>query len=568
MKKITSSVTKLNTEGIKNFILNDRKKSIDKVPDKISKLFEIDEFMESGYKSYRMIPKDGFNETYIVYLYGSSMFYNIDGEQWDFISKLALTTGCGLFVPMYPLAPENCCRETFKMLCKAYSDFAMGMDVKRIILLGDSSGAGLALSLTLLAWKEGLRKPDQLIMLSPLIDTEFFDRDMEEIISNSIDRSGRVYFNQALKDFINDYWVKDYAVKTDYTSPYYEDYTDLCDDVVLFSGISDMFNCYSRAFYNKAKAQGVNVRFFEFDDAFHDFLIYEKSETQKDAYRYLIDVIEKTYDNSLNDIYPLKLLSDWTKRYPDIIKDEWASKFIYDHKFDYSKINTKLSEYRNLILATTAAACDAKVRQYIMKFPKCTVVNLGCGLDNMFGRLDNGRIQWYSVDTHNIMSVRRAMYGERDREKTIGRSILDFSWIDDISCKRNQGVMFVCNDTLSYMKKSDVYELVGKIADRFPGSELVFAASTLGATNYINFLFKNTIFIRKKKRFFVDDAYKIFNSWRSDYKVMDEEPVLKYLPRDTKLKPRTRMEVNYNKMTYNHKIIHVKLGSEAYITNI
>lgn len=568
MKKITSSVTKLNTEGIKNFILNDRKKSIDKVPDKISKLFEIDEFMESGYKSYRMIPKDGFNETYIVYLYGSSMFYNIDGEQWDFISKLALTTGCGLFVPMYPLAPENCCRETFKMLCKAYSDFAMGMDVKRIILLGDSSGAGLALSLTLLAWKEGLRKPDQLIMLSPLIDTEFFDRDMEEIISNTIDRSGRVYFNQALKDFINDYWVKDYAVKTDYTSPYYEDYTDLCDDVVLFSGISDMFNCYSRAFYNKAKAQGVNVRFFEFDDAFHDFLIYEKSETQKDAYRYLIDVIEKTYDNSLNDIYPLKLLSDWTKRYPDIIKDEWASKFIYDHKFDYSKINTKLSEYRNLILATTAAACDAKVRQYIMKFPKCTVVNLGCGLDNMFGRLDNGRIQWYSVDTHNIMSVRRAMYGERDREKTIGRSILDFSWIDDISCKRNQGVMFVCNDTLSYMKKSDVYELVGKIADRFPGSELVFAASTSGATNYINFLFKNTIFIRKKKRFFVDDAYKLFNNWRSDYKVMDEEPVLKYLPRDTKLKPRTRMEVNYNKMTYNHKIIHVKLGSEAYITNI
>lgn len=568
MKKITSSVTKLDTEGIKKFILNDRKKFVDRIPDKIAKLFEIDEFMESGFKSYRMIPREDFNETYIVYLYGSSMSFNIDFEQWDFITKLALKVGCGLFVPMYPLAPENCCKDTFKMLCKAYSDFAMGMDVKRIILMGDSSGAGLALSLTLLAWKEGLRKPDQLIMLSPMLDTEFFDRELEEIIDDTIDRSGRVYFNSALKKYLNDYWVKDYAVKTDYTSPFYEDYTDLCDDVVLFSGVSDMFNCYSRAFYNKAKAQGVNVRFFEFDEAYHDFMIYEKTETQKNAYGYLIDVIEKTYDNSLNDIYPLKLLSDWSKRYPDIIKDEWASKFIYDHKFDYSKINTHLSEYRNLILATTAAACDAKVRQYIMKFPKCTIVNLGCGLDNMFGRLDNGRIQWYSVDTHNIMSVRRAMYGERDREKTIGRSILDFTWIDDISCKRNQGVMFVCNDTLSYLKKSDVNELIGKIADRFPNAELVFAASSSGATNYINFLFKNSIFIRRKRRFYVNDAYKLFNSWRSDYKVMDEEPVMKYLPKDTKLKPDTGFKVAYNKTTFNHKIIHVKLGNEAYITNI
>lgn len=568
MKKFSLGITKLNTDGIKEYVLNDRKKYVNRVMERFNKLFEIDEFMESGYKSYRMIPRDGFNETYIIYLYGGSMCFNIDNEQWDFITRISLETGCGLFVPMYPLAPENCCRETFKMLCRAYSDFAMGMDVKRIILMGDSSGAGLALSLAMLAWKEGLRKPDQLIMLSPLIDTEFFDKELEGIISDTIDKSKRIFFNQAQKDFLNEYWVKDYAVKTDYTSPYYGDYTDLCDDVVLFSSVEDMFNCYSRAFYNKAKTQGANVRFFEFNDAYHDYLIYEKSEVQKNAYGYLIDVIDKTYDNSLNDIYPLKLLSDWSKRYPEIIKDKWASKFIYDHKFDYSKINTRLSQYRDLILATTVAACDEKVRQYIMKFPKCTVVNLGCGLDNMFERLDNGRIQWYSVDTHNIMSVRRAMYGERDREKTIGRSILDFTWIDEISCKRNQGVMFVCNDTLSYLKKNDVCELVGKIADRFPNSELVFAAATSGATNYINFLFKNSIFIKNKKRFSVNDAYKLFNGWRSEYRVMDEEPVMKYLSHDIKLKPGTRLKAAYNKLSYNHKIIHLKLGSEAYITNI
>ena len=568
MRKLSSSVTKLNIEGIRNFILAERKKYVDRIPEKVTKLFDIDELMESGFKSYRMVPREKFNGTYIIYLYGSSMFFNIDGEQWDFISKLALDTGCGLFVPMYPIAPEYRCKDTFRMLCKAYSDFTMGHDVDKVILMGDSSGAGLALSIAMIAWNEGLRKPDQLIMLSPLIDTEFFDTELEAVISDTVDKSGRIFYNNQLKNFINDYWVKDYAVKTDYTSPFYGDYTDLCDDVVLFSSVEDMFNCYSRAFYNKAKTQGVNVRFFEFDEAYHDFIIYEKSNIQKEAYGYLVDVIDKTYDNSVNDIYPLKLLSDWTKRYPDIIKDEWASKFIYDHRFDYSKINTRMSEYQNLILATTLAACDQKVKQYILKFPNCTVVNLGCGLDNMFGRVDNGRIQWYSVDTHNIMSVRRAMYGERKREKTIGRSILDFSWIDDISCKRNQGVMFICNDTLSYFKTNDVRELVEKIANRFPNCEMVFTISTSGATNYANLLLKNTVFLKRTKHFYLNDAYKVFTGWRSDYKVMGEEPVMKYLPKGIKLKTSTRLKKAYNKLTYNHKIVHVKLGSEAYVTDM
>ncbi len=568
MRKISSSVTKLNIEGIRDFILSERKKYVDRVPEKITKLFEVDELMESGFKSYRIVPRELFNGTYIIFLYGSSMFFNIDGEQWDFISKLALDTGCGLFVPMYPIAPENNCKETFKMLCKAYSDFTMGHDVDKVILMGDSSGAGLALSIAMIAWNEGLRKPDQLIMLSPLIDTEFFDTELEAIISDTIDKSGRIFYNNQLKNFINDYWVKDYAVKTDYTSPFYGDYTDLCDDVVLFSSVEDMFNCYARAFYNKAKTQGVNVRFFEFDEAYHDFIIYEKSNIQKEAYGYLVDVIDNTYDNSVNDIYPLKLLSDWTKRYPDIIKDEWASKFIYDHRFDYSKINTRLNEYQNLILATTLAACDQKVKQYILKFPNCTVVNLGCGLDNMFERVDNGRIQWYSVDTHNIMSVRRAMYGERKREKTIGRSILDFSWIDDISCKRNQGVIFVCNDTLSYFKKNDVRELVEKIANRFPSCEMVFTISTSGATKYANMFLKNTAIMKRKKHFSLNDAYKVFTAWKSDYKIMEEEPVMKYLPKGIKLRTSTKLKIAYNKLTYNHKIVHVKLGSEAYVTDI
>lgn len=566
-KKISTKILKLNTEAIKNQVIKERKKYTPTIPAYVNKIFEVDEFVQKNGKSYRLIPKNAFDGKFIVYLYGSEMCHNILDVQWEFITKLAQKTGAGLFVPMYPLAPESSCREVFEMLEMAYSNFSKGFDIEKLILLGDGSGAGLALSLSMIAWKEGMRKPDQLIMLSPALDTEYFDKKLEQEVLASVHKEHRYFHSEAMKDFLNTYWVKDYAVKTEYTSPFYEDYTDICDDVVLFSGEEDMYNCYARAFYTKAKQQGVNVRFFEFENENHNFMIHSKSYESKNAYGYLLDVINGTYENSLYDIYSIKLMSNWSKKFPEVFEDRWASKFIYENKFDFSTISTKLSEYRDAILASNCTACDEKVKRYILKFPNCTIVNVGCKLGNMFDRVDNGRIQWYSVDTHNIMSVRRAMYGEREREKNVGRSLMDFSWLEDINCKRNQGIMFVCNETLSYLNIVQVKDLIYKIWEKFPGAELVFTAETSGATFLSNRKHNNTM-TTKKRKMAINDAQKTMNSWRTDFRIISEEPVTDYLGEQKELKWTTKMEMKYNKMAFSHKIIHVKLGSESFEINV
>ncbi len=562
-KKISVKKLKMDKSALKKKVLKARKKYYHKLPSYIYKQFEVDELLEGGRRCYRMIPKNDFNGVYIVYIYGSCMCKNILDEQWDFITKLSLETGCGLFVPMYPLAPENCCREVFDMLQKAYANLTMGCDVEKVILLGDSSGAGLALSLSIIAWKEGLRKPDQLILLSPALDTEFFDKEIETQVLESVYNEEKYFYSEGAKDFINSFWVKDYAVKTEYTSPFYEDYTDICDDVVVVSSLNDMFNCYARAFYQKAKQQGLNVRFFEFEEENHNFMIHSKNKVGKKAFEYLVDVVNKTFDASVVDVYPLKLLSTWSKKYPELIRDDWASNFVYNNKFNFNKIRTKYTEYRNLVMATSLAACDKSVERYIMEYPNATVVNIGCGLDNMFERLDNGRVQWYSIDSHNTMSVRRAMYGERPREKTIGRTLMDLTWIDELLCGRNKGIIFVCHDELSFCRPYDVKNMLEKIWKKFPGAEFVFTTSTTGATMYMN-MFRETTRTLKKRKMSINDATKVISEWRADYKILAEEPLSKYLPKTIKLKLFTKFAVNYNKVSYNHKLIRVKLGSEAY----
>lgn len=568
MGKMASGNNKLDINGLKKFIEKKQRKTTSKLPAIVTKNFEIDNLVEKGYPCYRLRPKN-FNGTYIIYIYGGMMYNPIMAEQWEFISKLSMQTGVGLFVPMYPLAPEHCCREVFDVLLSAYASFTKGMDVERVIMMGDSSGAGLALSIAMLAWKEGIRKPDQLILLSPILDTEFFDKKLEEQVLANSHKDKNYFYNETLKDFWNTFWVKDYAIKTEYTSPYYEDYTDVCDDMVLFSGEEDMYNCYARAFYKKAKQQGVNIRFFEFEDELHNFILHSKSDESRNAYRYLCDVINKRYDNSLVDLYPVKKMADWTKKIPEVITDEWAVKFMYDNKFDFSGIPTKMNQYRNIVQASRFAACDAKVKQYILKFPNCTIVHLGCRLDNMFSRVDNGRIQWYSIDVHNIMSVRRSMYGVRKREKTVGRSLMDFSWIEDINCKKNQGIMFVCNDSLTYLTIHQTKEMIDKIWEKFPGAELVFTVSTSGSTALLNMNRKKDQFSRDSKRkMAIDDAQKTMNSWRTDYKILAEEPVIKYYTSDDKQSLGTTIKLRYSQVAYNHKLIHVKLGNEAYDVNI
>lgn len=570
-KRISHRKLKMDKEKLKGLALKNRKKYYHKLPSYVEKKFEVTELKDAGCKSYRLVPKAGFDGEYIIYIYGSCMCKNISQEQWKMVTDLALETGKGLYVPMYPLAPEYSCRELFDMLCKSYANFSKSFDVEKIILLGDSSGAGLALSLTHLAWEDGLRKPDQLIMLSPAMDTEFFDKELEKQIRENVFYENRYFFSDGAKDFINTYWVKDYAVKTIYTSPYYEeDLTDICDDIVLFSGTYDMFNGYARNFYNRAKSQGINVRLFEFEEENHNFIIHSKSQNALMGYKYLVDVVAGTYKASLPNLVPLKRISDWTKNYPEVMKDDWTLKFIYDNK--KSLVGTKLpkvkSEYKNLITMARYVACDTMVKRYINQYPNCTIVNVGCRLDNMFNRVDNGRIRWYSIDTHNTMAVRRRMYGVNSREITVGRSEGDLSWINEIECKRNQGVLFVCNDAFNYMSPSVIRLMFDTLLEKFPGCEMVFTTTTTGVATLQNLNPGKGIFRKRKRKLSINDAHKFLSGWKLEYRVMDEIPLKKYLEPIKEKKLRTKICLAYNGLTYNHKIIRAKFGSERYEINI
>lgn len=80
----------------------------------------------------------------------------INRNQWEFAASVIEKNGYGAIVPIYPLTPEFCAQDTFDMLIGAYRHLTKKMSIDRLVVVGDSTGGGLALSLAVLSWKEGI----------------------------------------------------------------------------------------------------------------------------------------------------------------------------------------------------------------------------------------------------------------------------------------------------------------------------------------------------------------------------------------------------------------------------
>ena len=163
---------------LKERILRSRKQEDTALPAFISDSFAVEKNNVHGFQVYRLIPERA--EGNIFYLYHSDYMHPMKKNEWAFVRWLCHMTGMAVTVPIYPLAPEHDCEEVFDMLIPAYQVYCKRREAGNLILMGSGAGAGLAVSLMLQIWKEGLSDPDKVLLFSPVLDTEFFDPQLEK----------------------------------------------------------------------------------------------------------------------------------------------------------------------------------------------------------------------------------------------------------------------------------------------------------------------------------------------------------------------------------------------------
>jgi O-methyltransferase involved in polyketide biosynthesis len=175
-------------------------------------------------------------------------------------------------------------------------------------------------------------------------------------------------------------------------------------------------------------------------------------------------------------LFPLWGRARLSKEHSSLINDVKAIEIVEKIDYDFSTCDMIPFESRlPFPFALRAKHFDDKIKAYISKYPRASIVNIGAGLDTTFYRVDNGLIQWYDLDLPNVIEIRKQLIPETNRATCITKSFLDPSWCAEVKSTED-GVFIAIGGVLMYFEELQVKKFLSLLADNLPGAEIVFDA--------------------------------------------------------------------------------------------
>jgi len=123
-------------------------------------------------------------------------------------------------------------------------------------------------------------------------------------------------------------------------------------------------------------------------------------------------------------------------------------------------------------IALRSRKYDEYAVEFLQSCPDSVVVNIGCGMDTRFFRIDNGCCRFFDLDLPDVISFKKKLVNETERYRMIGQSVLDLGWMDAVK-KPGKPVIFLAEGVFMYLPKNGVRKLVREMAENFRDSELV-----------------------------------------------------------------------------------------------
>jgi O-methyltransferase involved in polyketide biosynthesis len=169
-------------------------------------------------------------------------------------------------------------------------------------------------------------------------------------------------------------------------------------------------------------------------------------------------------------LIPLDFRAVESQRPDALVRDPKAVELVGRLDVDFPGVQKLEDEQVNYLLRMREF--DRLARAFLAEHPAGVIVDLGCGLDTRFERIDNGQVAWYGLDLPEVIALRKELLDETPRSHFIGCSVLDFSWLDTLSGRVGRPILFLAEAVLVYLDEANVKRLVQALAERFPGAEL------------------------------------------------------------------------------------------------
>ena len=190
--------------------------------------------------------------------------------------------------------------------------------------------------------------------------------------------------------------------------------------------------------------------------------------------------------------------------------------------------NRKLSSVLTSHIAIRARKYDVIINDFISKNPSGMVVNLGCGFDTRYWRIDHQKCEYIELDLPEIVEMKKDILKEHLNYELIACSVLDTSWIDRVTSKGNRNFLLIAEGLFMYLPKVEVINLFKTFSERFYHSQMVLEVVT---EKYTRGIWKKIIIMKIKQElgfdsgssynFGVKNAFEL-ESYGNGIRVIDE----------------------------------------------
>lgn len=193
--------------------------------------------------------------------------------------------------------------------------------------------------------------------------------------------------------------------------------------------------------------------------------------------------VSKLQDAQATLLMPLWARATESRHAAPLLVDRRAVEIVESLDFDFDLFKQKAVPSTDYCIR--ASVIDQIVKRHLDENPSGHVLEVGVGLDTRFDRLDNGSIHWHELDLPGTMGVRREFFEPTARRKMITGSLLESDWMAEVATG-SESPLIVAEGVLYFFTLPQIKAFLIRLADRFPGSSIVFDAQSPLFLRYSN----------------------------------------------------------------------------------
>lgn len=236
-------------------------------------------------------------------------------------------------------------------------------------------------------------------------------------------------------------------------------------------------------------------------------------------------------------MFPLYARCYAMKKWPGYFFDYDCEKVRESVGYDFSRLSAKngtlMMENAALAAACRQLAFAAEIRDYLREKPYAKVVLLGCGLDTAGHQADNLKCTFVNIDLPDVIELRERLMPPGTRERNIACDIKEKTWFDGIGYTEKEGAIFIASGMFLYWSRSEVRNLIGRMAKLFKGARIAFDAQNKRGAAAVQKSLANAG-SAAKVRFYLNDPEREIRGWNigckkisckrmiSDYRKLDK----------------------------------------------